>query len=341
MQGPAHGEPTGVLEGSGDGADEPGAAGALARRKAVGIARGGRRGAIASASPASRTRAAQRTTSSCSTNCASAASSQCACTRRSRVDATTHRGRSARRDWTRAHALRRRSAAQDRRREADRRRRGRDHGPRRCSSHTPTATSEANCAIAPGELDSRSVTELDRPRLAGDDARDRRRRGARRRSNAYAAAQAVNPAPADGRRHRVEHVETSTPADLPRFAKLGVVASCSPSTACRPSPTDPWAVNLGPERAARGWMSGSPGEGRRAVWRSVRDWPVVTLDPLRGIFVAVNRTNFDGEPARRLDARGTAVARARRFARSPAGRPGRRSTSSARAPSSATCSPTS
>jgi hypothetical protein len=26
------------------------------------------------------------------------------------------------------------------------------------------------------------------------------------------------------------------------------------------------------------------------------DWPVAPLDPLRGIFVAVNRTDFEGEP---------------------------------------------
>jgi predicted amidohydrolase YtcJ len=61
-------------------------------------------------------------------------------------------------------------------------------------------------------------------------------------------------------------------------------------------PADPWAINLGPERAARGWMSGSL-EKSGAPLAFGSDWPVAPLDPLRGIFVAVNRTNFDGEPA--------------------------------------------
>ena len=148
--------------------------------------------------------------------------------------------------------------------------------------------------IAPGDL-TRLVTELDRrgwqvmTHAIGDEA-------IRETLNAYAAAQAVNPAPSDGRRHRMEHVETPSPADLPRFAKLGVVASLQPVHGLPPEPTDPWAINLGPERAARGWMSGTL-EKAGASLAFGSDWPVAPLDPLRGIFVAVNRTNFDGEPA--------------------------------------------
>jgi predicted amidohydrolase YtcJ len=114
--------------------------------------------------------------------------------------------------------------------------------------------------------------------------------------DAYAAAQSDNPAPARGRRHRVEHIETPSPDDLPRFAKLGVVASLQPVHGVPPEPTDPWAINLGPERAARGWMSASLlKSGAPLAFGS--DWPVAPLDPMRGIFVAVNRTLFDGEPA--------------------------------------------
>jgi len=148
--------------------------------------------------------------------------------------------------------------------------------------------------IAAGDL-TRLVTELDRrgwqvmTHAIGDEA-------IRETLNAYAAAQAVNPAPADGRRHRVEHVETLSPADVPRFAKLGVIASLQPVHGLPPEPTDPWAINLGPERAARGWMSGTL-EKSGAPLAFGSDWPVAPLDPLRGMFVAVNRTNFDGEPA--------------------------------------------
>jgi predicted amidohydrolase YtcJ len=142
---------------------------------------------------------------------------------------------------------------------------------------------------------TRLVTELDRrgwqvmTHAIGDAA-------VRETLDAYAAAQAVNPAPAEGRRHRVEHLEAPAPEDLPRFGKLGVVASVQPVHGLPPEPADPWALNLGSERAHRGWMSGSLLEsGAPLAFGS--DWPVAPLDPLRGIFVAVNRTGFDGEPA--------------------------------------------
>ncbi|MCC7177253.1 MAG: amidohydrolase [Acidobacteria bacterium] len=113
--------------------------------------------------------------------------------------------------------------------------------------------------------------------------------------DAYKLAASANPAPARGRRHRVEHVETPAPDDVPRFGREGVVASLQPAHGVPPSADDPWATNLGPERAARGWMSRSlAGAGATLAFGS--DWPVADIDPLLGIFVAVNRTTTDGEP---------------------------------------------
>jgi predicted amidohydrolase YtcJ len=113
--------------------------------------------------------------------------------------------------------------------------------------------------------------------------------------DAYEAAHKANAAPADGGRHRIEHVESPDPEDVARFDKLDVVASLQPVHGVPPDPDDPWAANLGPERAARGWMSGSLAQaGAPLAFGS--DWPVAPLDPLRGIFVAVNRTDFEGEP---------------------------------------------
>ena len=113
--------------------------------------------------------------------------------------------------------------------------------------------------------------------------------------DAYEAARTANPTPERGRRHRIEHLETPDPDDVPRFGALGVVASVQPAHGLPPDPAGPWASNLGPERTARGWMSGSlVKSGAPLAYGS--DWPVASLDPMRGIFVAVNRTSFEGEP---------------------------------------------
>ena len=114
--------------------------------------------------------------------------------------------------------------------------------------------------------------------------------------DAYAHAERSNPRPARGRRHRVEHVVTVDPLDLPRFGALGVIASMQPYHGT-PSPAqmDVWTRNIGPDRAARGWpyASISAGRGRLAFGS---DWPVVPLNPMLGIHTAVNRTTPDGTP---------------------------------------------
>jgi hypothetical protein len=113
--------------------------------------------------------------------------------------------------------------------------------------------------------------------------------------DAYERAIRSNPEPARGRRHRIEHVETPDPEDLRRFGALGVVASLQPVHGFPPADTDPWALNLGPERAARGWMSNSLLKSK-APLAFGSDWPVASLDPLAGVFVAVNRTSREGDP---------------------------------------------
>ncbi|MGE3274460.1 MAG: amidohydrolase [Vicinamibacterales bacterium] len=121
-------------------------------------------------------------------------------------------------------------------------------------------------------------------------------RSVRMALDAYEQAAAANPAPPRGRRHRIEHIETLDPADIPRFAELGVVASMQPYHAVPVvGPSDVWTANLGPERARRGWMFETlRTSGARLAFGS--DWPVATLDPLPGLHVAVNRTTLEGLP---------------------------------------------
>lgn len=100
-----------------------------------------------------------------------------------------------------------------------------------------------------------------------------------------------------GRRHRIEHIEAISPADLPRFGQLGVVASMQPYHA-DPSESqfESWAKQIGAARAAAGWPWGSIHRmGGRLAFGS--DWPVVSIDPRLGLNMAVNRTTVKGQPA--------------------------------------------
>ncbi|HSS60248.1 MAG TPA: amidohydrolase [Candidatus Limnocylindrales bacterium] len=94
-----------------------------------------------------------------------------------------------------------------------------------------------------------------------------------------------------GRRHRVEHIETPDPSDLPRFARLGVVASMQPQHS-DPALTEVWRRNIGPERAARGWPWRSLMQsGARLAFGT--DWPVVPLDPLASVRIASRDLGID------------------------------------------------
>jgi predicted amidohydrolase YtcJ len=118
-------------------------------------------------------------------------------------------------------------------------------------------------------------------------------RAVREALNAYEQAAQKN-----GRRdarHRIEHIETVSPADLPRFAKLGVLASMQPIHA-DPGTTDVWEKAVGSERVQRAF-----------AWRELQtnkaqvvlgsDWPAcISVSPMRGIHNAVNRRTTDGKP---------------------------------------------
>jgi predicted amidohydrolase YtcJ len=87
-----------------------------------------------------------------------------------------------------------------------------------------------------------------------------------------------------GRRHRIEHIEAPDPADVGRFAPLGVVASMQPQHS-DPALTEVWRRHLGPERAARGWpWRELMRSGARVAFGT--DWPVVPLDPLASLAAA-------------------------------------------------------
>ena len=100
-----------------------------------------------------------------------------------------------------------------------------------------------------------------------------------------------------GRRHRVEHAEVPDPADLPRFARLGVIASTQALFANPDQTTlENYAPLLGPARAARANAFGRFDQAG-AVQAFGSDWPVFPMEPLRGIYCAATRQTPEGTPA--------------------------------------------
>ena len=107
----------------------------------------------------------------------------------------------------------------------------------------------------------------------------------------------LGPGAARARRHRVEHIESIHPDDIPRFAQLGVVASMQPFHAVpHADQLDVWRRNVGPAVAAHGWRIASLlRTGATLAFGS--DWPVVPFDPFLELHAAVTRTTTDLRPA--------------------------------------------
>jgi predicted amidohydrolase YtcJ len=94
------------------------------------------------------------------------------------------------------------------------------------------------------------------------------------------------------RRFRIEHAQHLRPADIPRFAQLGVIASMQPYHAIDDGR---WAEGrIGAQRCASSytWHAVLAARGSLAFGS---DWSVAPLSPLLGIDAAVNRRTLDGK----------------------------------------------
>ncbi len=97
-------------------------------------------------------------------------------------------------------------------------------------------------------------------------------------------------------RDRIEHIEDPDAQDVPRFGKLGVIASMQPlHTTPNENTLNVWAGNVGPQRAQNAWP-----------WRDIlaggatlcfgSDWPVVTLNPWPAVQILLTRETPEGTP---------------------------------------------
>lgn len=98
-------------------------------------------------------------------------------------------------------------------------------------------------------------------------------------------------APRD-RRFRIEHAQHLLPADIPRFARLHVIASMQPYHCIDDGR---WAEKrIGPERAKTTYAFRSLlDSGATLAFGS--DWDVAPMSPLMGIYAAVTRRTLDGK----------------------------------------------
>jgi hypothetical protein len=115
----------------------------------------------------------------------------------------------------------------------------------------------------------------------------------RRTLDGYAAAREAN-GPRDAR-HRVEHIETLDPADLPRFAELGAVASMqplhSPLGGLFPVPARETILRDAQLPLAFAWRD-IRDSGATLIFST--DWPVAPLPVMRSIQGAVATAGLDG-----------------------------------------------
>ena len=109
----------------------------------------------------------------------------------------------------------------------------------------------------------------------------------RRVLDGYATAEARNGQ--RDSRHRIEHIEIIQPEDVPRFKELGVIASMQPlHSPLLENDPEIWVTRI----HKTDW-------DQAFAWRTLRDagatlafgsdWPVVSLNPMLGLYAALNR----------------------------------------------------
>jgi predicted amidohydrolase YtcJ len=100
---------------------------------------------------------------------------------------------------------------------------------------------------------------------------------------------------ARGLRMRIEHAQILDAAEIPRFAKLGVIASMQPTHATSDMP---WAATrIGDARVEEGAYVWRKLLDAGAVIASGSDFPVEEANPLFGFYAAITRQDATGKPA--------------------------------------------
>jgi len=109
----------------------------------------------------------------------------------------------------------------------------------------------------------------------------------------YERLEASRPATRD-LRPRIEHAQILDEADIPRFSRLGVIASMQPTHCTSDMPWVP--ERIGPARTAEGAYVWQKLLKSGAHLASGSDFPVEQVNPLLGFYAAITRQNTSGHP---------------------------------------------
>lgn len=95
-------------------------------------------------------------------------------------------------------------------------------------------------------------------------------------------------------RPRIEHCQHLRDRDIPRFSKLGVIASMQPVHCTADMSFVPRRLGEEREKGSYAWKS-LLDAGAMLAFGS--DWPIESMNPMEGVHAAVTRTRADGTPA--------------------------------------------
>lgn len=157
---------------------------------------------------------------------------------------------------------------------------------------------EPDAAVPPGgssRIDQdlkQAITELDRRgwQIVIDAVSDIAVRIA---LNALQTVTESRPATDQSRRHRIDNIATIEAGDVPRFARLGIIASLQ-AAHDTPGPAGPEPIADAAPAASLNTWSFARGAKSGAHLALGSDWPEGTLDPVRGLDFAVNGLAVEG-----------------------------------------------
>ena len=111
-----------------------------------------------------------------------------------------------------------------------------------------------------------------------------------------AVERAMKEVPTHDPRIRIEHAQILAPEDIPRFSRLGVIASMQPIHCPMDMAFAEFRVGQARMKGAYAWMSLIESGAIIAGGSDVPDFPIEYSNPFWGIYAAITRQDLEGNP---------------------------------------------